>query len=124
MIEWEVIVAVSFIAGIVIFYYNSIRPEKVAQQDQSGWVYFIGSKDDDYAPIRISLTQMDPKMELRMLQASSPQRLEVIHSFHCEQAPLVCAQIQEDLRAYHVHGDWYDRDAARAYLTMVTAGAK
>jgi len=124
MIAWEGILAISVIAGLVIFYYRTLKPERAAERDHEGWVYFIGSKNDEDAPIRISITPQDPSLELRMLQASSPNRLELIHTFHCEQAPLVCAQIQEDLKAYHVHGDWYDRDAARAYLTMVTAGAK
>jgi hypothetical protein len=121
MIFWEVVIILSIVTGLVISYVRH-RPKPVSY-DHSGWVYFIGSKtNSEDAPIRISITTMDPRMELRMLQASSPDKLEIIHAFHCTEAPLVCAQIQDDLKAYHVHGDWYDRDAARAYLTMITSG--
>lgn len=85
-----------------------------------GWVYFLstigGNVQDPPAPIKIGFTLRDPFERLPEIETMSPGLLEVLDAIYCPVPRALEKLAHQQLEPFRHHGEWYDRDAALAWL--------
>lgn len=121
MIVWMVILGLAAALGVVIFISEQQNRATFTQILTEGWIYFIsaigGDEDEPPALVKIGYSHRDPKLyRLPEIETMSPQKLEVLYSFHTSQPELVEHAIHTELASSRHHGEWFDRNAALAYI--------
>lgn len=90
------------------------------QADNEGYVYFIGGRAA--GPIKIGITRSSPEDRLKDLQTGNAVPLKVHASFVVTGDPYeVEGRIHNALSAYHVGGEWYEREPSLLLMKEMMA---
>lgn len=90
-------------------------------EDRSGWVYFVGG---DEGPIKIGMSQYEPTSQrLHELKTMSPIPLKVYYKQWVSDRFTFETRIHHELAESRLHGEWFDRDVALYYASVLRGEA-
>lgn len=118
---WAVVVGLLMVGAASLGTYHALRwPE---EQDRSGWVYFLGPPAATEGPIKIGCTSRDPTADrLPEIRTMSPYPLRIVWKFWTPDRFKSERLCHEELAAYRLHGEWFDRDVALALIEHLKEG--
>jgi hypothetical protein len=115
LIPVAILVAIGLVGAIAVATYQFVRWYVVeGKMDRSGWVYFLSGPN---TAIKVGYTQRDPTVDrLPEIRTISPVPLRIIFKFRAPDVKAAEAAVHEQLKDHRLHGEWFDRDAALAYI--------
>lgn len=110
-------ITVLLIIGLVIGAASGIAKHNAARggAGRGGWVYFTSAKE---GPVKIGTSKDEPRMS-QGVQEMSPFPLRILWKLHVKDRKSTEGFLHDHLAEWRLHGDWYDRDAALAFLSSL-----
>lgn len=107
---WWLLIVIAI--GIAAALYDAWVRQGGEDEDKGGWVYFIAAKD---GPVGIGTSTTEPA--IGNMGNMGPFPILMLYKVEVEDLVGAEAALQEELKPYRLHGDWFHRDACLSVIS-------